>query len=92
MSLDNNKKHQLNKLIDYRDEISNAIFQIDRILKDYFPEEYDVAYQHWIPQIITAINKHPKWLSRGQFDMQQTIEKLLDKSKDSDSKGVSKYI
>ena len=68
------------------------MFQIERILKEYFPEEYDLAYQHWIPQIITALDKHPKWLSRGQFDMQQTILKLLEKSKDSGAKGVSKYI
>ncbi len=88
----NQKKHQLNRLMDYRDQIESSIFQIERILKDHFPNEYDIAYQHWIPQILTALDDNPKWLSRGQFNMKQTIARLLDKMQDSNNKGVSKFI
>lgn len=92
MSLNQEQKDQINKLVDYRDEISNALFHIERILKNYFPQEFDMAYQHWIPQIVTALYKDDKWLPRGEFTMQHTISSLLDKAENSDKKGVSKYI
>lgn len=92
MSLTEDQKHQLNKLIDHRDEIANALFHIERIIKHYFPEEFEVAYQHWIPQITTALYEDNRWLPRGEYTMQNTINRLLDKIKDGDQKGVSKYI
>lgn len=92
MTFTQTQKDQLNKLFDHRDEIVNALFHIERILKEYFPEEFEVAYQHWIPQITTALYEDKKWLPRGQFTMQQTLNRLLDKSKEFESKGVSKYI
>jgi hypothetical protein len=92
VSLSNDQKYQLNKLIDHRDSISNSLFHIERILKEYFPVEYDNAYQHWIPQIITALYDDKRWLPRGEFTMQDTISRLLDQAENSDRKGVSKYI
>lgn len=91
MSLTNEQKEQINRLVDHRDEITNALFHIERILKHYFPEEFYVAYQHWIPQIVTALYEDKKWLPRGEFTMQQCLNRLLDKASE-DQKGVSKYI
>jgi len=92
MSLTPEQKNQINRLIDYRDQIVDSLFHIERILKEYFPEEFDVAYQYYIPQITTALYEDKKWLKRGEYTMQQTIDRLLDKSQNSDNKGVSKYI
>lgn len=92
MSLDDQQKYQLNKLIDYRDQIESSLFHIERILKDYFPEEFELAYQHYIPQITTALHDEKKWLSRGGYSMQDTINNLCDRAKDNPSSGVSKYI
>lgn len=92
MSFTQVQKDQLNSLIDYRDEITNSLFHIERILKQYFPEEFEAAYQHWIPQIITALYEDKRWLPRGEFTMQQTIGRLLDKAENFGDKGVSKYI
>ena len=92
MSLTQEQKDQINNLIDYRDKIVDSLFHIERILKHYFPEEFDIAYQHYIPQITTALYEDKKWLSRGDQTMQQTINRLLDKVKNSSDKGVSKYI
>lgn len=92
MSFTDEQKHQLNKLFDCRDEITKSLFEIERIIKHYFPEEFDLAYQHWIPQITTALYEDGRWLPRGQFTMQQTLNRLSDKDKESDSKGVYKYI
>jgi soluble cytochrome b562 len=86
------QKDQFNRLIDYRNEVSNAVFHIELILKTYFPDEYDTAYQHWIPQIITALDEDDKWLSRGQQNMQMTIKRILDKIDQDTGQGVSKYI
>lgn len=84
------QKDQLNSLLDYRDSISNAMFHIERILKNYFPDQFDSAYQHWIPQILTALDSSVKWLPRGQLTFQDTIDHIKD---DSDSVGgVSKFI
>lgn len=92
MSLTNEQRDQLNSMIDYRDQISNSLFHIERIIKHYFPEEFELAYQHWIPQITTALYEDKRWLPRGEYSMQNTINRLLDKIKDDDQKGVSKYI
>lgn len=86
------QKDQFNKLMDHRDEISNAMFHIERILKTYFPEEYDVAYQHYIPQILTALYDDERWLPRGQTNMQKTISRILDKIHQDSTTGVSKFI
>jgi hypothetical protein len=88
----NEQKHQLNELIDYRDQITNSLFHIERILKVYFPEEFEVAYQHYIPQITTALYVDDKWLPRGEQTMQHTIARLLDKNSESVDKGLKKYI
>jgi soluble cytochrome b562 len=92
MSFTQEQKDQFNRLIDYRDSITSSLFQIERILKHYFPEEFDTAYQHWIPQIITAINNDDRWLPRGEQTMQQSIERLVDKIETTTDKGVYKFI
>jgi hypothetical protein len=84
------QKDQLSSLMDYRDSISSHMFHIERILKTYFPEQYSDAYQHWIPQILTALDSDVKWLPRGQLTLQDTIDRILDKA--NESSGVSKFI
>jgi hypothetical protein len=91
MSLTQVQKDQLNSLIDYRDQITGSLFHIERILKVYFPEEFEVAYQYYIPQITTALYVDDKWLPRGEQTMQHTINRLLDKA-NNDKVGVKKYI
>jgi hypothetical protein len=86
------QKQQLNRVLDYRDEISKSMFHIERILRSYFPEEFDAAYQHWIPQILTALDDDVKWLPRGQVTLQNTIDRILDKIKEDSGTGVSKFI
>lgn len=86
------QKDQLNRLLDYRDQVSEGVFHIERILKTYFPEEFDVAYQHYIPQIITALDNDDRWLSRGEINMQDTISRILDKINQTSGSGVSKFI
>jgi len=90
--LSQEQKHQLNKLIDYRDEIVNCVFRIEHILKTYFPDEFHIAYQHWIPQIATALENNDQWLSRGEVTMQYTIDRIQDKITEDTGQGVSKYI
>lgn len=80
MSFTNEQKHQLNQLFDYRDEIMNSLFHIERILKQYFPEEFELAYQYWIPQITTALYEDKRWLARGECTMQRTLKRLSDKN------------
>jgi len=86
------QKDQFNKIIDYRDQISKSMFHIERILKTYFPDQYTDAYQHWIPQILTALDNDVKWLPRGQMTLQDTIDRILDKIKEDNGAGVSKFI
>lgn len=90
MSLTEEQKHQLNRLIDYRDQITDGLFHIERIIKTYFPEEFDIAYQHWIPQITTALYEDKRWLNRGEQTMQHSINRLFDKSKEQIGQSVSK--
>lgn len=92
MSFTQEQKDNFNKLIDYRDQITDSLFHIERILKTYFPDEFEIAYQHWIPQIITALYEDKRWLPRGERTMQQTIDRLVDKIRNDSISGVSKYI
>jgi flagellar biosynthesis chaperone FliJ len=92
VSLTNEQKYQLNKLSDYRDQIESSLFHIERIIKVYFPEEFEIAYQHWIPQITTALYDDKRWLSRGEQTMQNTIKRLLDKAQEQSSQTVSKFL
>jgi len=92
MSLTEEQKKQIDKLIEHRDAIVDSLANIQHILKQYFPEEFDLAYQHYIPQITTALYEDKKWLSRGGYSMQDTINHLTDKSNNNKFSGVSKYI
>ena len=93
MSLTQAQKDQINKLVDYRDEMVNSLFNIERILKTYFPEEFERAIQFYLPQITTALYEDKKWLSRGEYSLQNTIDNLLERCKiDSDGKGTTKYL
>jgi len=91
MSLSDEQKNQINSLVDYRDEIVNALFHIERILKTYFPEEFERAIQFYLPQITTALYEDKKWLSRGEYSLQNTIDNLLERCKKDNSKGTAKY-
>jgi len=91
MSFTKEQKYQLNKLIDYRDQIESSLFQIERIIKVYFPEEFDIAYQHWIPQITTALYEDKRWLPRGDQTMQHTLNRLNDKNVEETGQCVHKF-
>ena len=93
MSLTTEQKDQINKLIDHRDEIVNSLFHIERILKTYFPEEFERAIQFYLPQITTALYEDRKWLNRGEYSLQNTIDNLVDRCKINESaKGTTKYL
>lgn len=92
MSLTTEQKEQIHLLLDHRDQIIDHLAQIEKIIKHYFPEEFSIAYQHWIPQIVTALYEDKKWLPRGQCTMEQTIIRLMDKLKEDSGQGVKKYI
>ena len=82
--------NRVNELLDLRDNISASIKEMTTILEQNFPKQYADAYQHWIPQILTALYNDTKWLPRGNITFQDTIDRIND-SNDC-SGGVSKYI
>ena len=93
MSLTQEQRDQINRLVDYRDEIVLSLFHVERILKTYFPEEFERAVQFYIPQITTALYEDRKWLNRGEYSLQNTIDNLIERSKiESTNQGVKKFI
>jgi len=93
MGLTQEQKDQINRLIDYRDEMVSSLFHIERILKTYFPEEFERAIQFYLPQITTALYEDKKWLSRGEYSLQNTIDNLAERCKLSEcDKGIKKYL
>lgn len=92
MSLTDEQKHQIDKLISYRDNIVEALFNIEHTLKVYFPEEFERGIQFYIPQITTALYEHKKWLSRGEYSLQDTIDNLSQRCKEKEEgSGIQKY-
>jgi hypothetical protein len=93
MSLTQEQRDQINKLIDYRDEMVASLFHIERILKTYFPEEFERAIQFYLPQITTALYEDKKWLNRGEYSLQNTIDNLMDRCKINErGNGTTKYL
>lgn len=88
-NLTESQKDGLNKLFNYREKIEDILVEIEAVLRVQFPQEYEIAYQHWIPQIKTALKDNLKWLPRGQYSMDYTLNRLTDVN---DGKGVNKYI
>lgn len=85
-----NHPDKLNDLLRCREEISDCIKRMDSILQIYFPNQYEDAYQHWMPQILTALYNDLKWLPRGQTTLQDTIDRIKDCG--DETGGVSKFI
>ena len=93
MSLTTEQRDQINKLVDYRDEIVSSLFHIERILKTYFPEEFERAIQFYLPQITTALYEDKKWLNRGEYSLHNTVDNLMERCKINESdKGTTKYL
>ena len=93
MSLAQEQKDQINNLLNNRDKIVDSLYHIERILKTYFPEEFERAIQFYLPQITTALYEDKKWLSRGEYSLQNTLDNLLDLCKIiEDDKGMKKYL
>ena len=93
MGLTPEQKDNLENLLDHRDSIIDALAGIQTILKVNFPEEYEKAIQFYLPQITTALYEDKKWLSRGEYSLQNTLDNLLDRCKIiEDDKGMKKYL
>ena len=93
MGLTPEQKDSLENLLDHRDSIIDALAEIQTILKVNFPEEYEKATQFYLPQITTALYEDKKWLSRGEYSLQNTIDNLMDRCKINESgNGTTKYL
>jgi hypothetical protein len=89
-------KKTVQQLSDYRNQILQCVESIQNILQQNkeCEKEYYLANSHYIPQIVTALMEVDKWLPRGNYTLQNTIDNLNDKIESSQNKqkGVTKYI
>lgn len=93
MNFSDEQRQALNNLYTHREAIENHLAEIESILMVYFEKEYPLSYQHWIPQIKTALRSNTKWLSRGEYSMDYILANIEDKIIDNCcNKGVSKFI
>jgi hypothetical protein len=93
MVMTQEQKDRFEDLLDYRDSIIDSLAGIQTILKVNFPEEYEKALQFYLPQITTALNEHEKWLSRGEYSLQNTLDNLRERCKlIEDTNGMKKYL
>jgi len=95
MSFTLDQKEKITELFSERDKIVKCLYNIETILKTYFPEEFERAIQFYIPQITTALYEDKKWLNRGEYSLQNTINNLLDRCKsdiENLDKSINKYI
>ena len=90
--LNKNQTEALNNLYIYRENIEDILAEMEALIKVYFSDELNIAYQHWLPQITTALRDNTKWLPRGQYSMDYTLTHIEDKVSNDTQKGVNKYI
>lgn len=81
----------VDRLLELRGAINTNLLEIEDIIKSYFPKQYENSYQHWIPQIITALYNDTKWLPRGELTLQDTINQIID-IKITDKTSLSNFI
>lgn len=67
------------QLIDYRKSMLVGIHEIERILKENFPDQFDKAYHYWIPQIKTGLTDDPRWLPRSDYNFDHTLTEIEEK-------------
>ena len=82
---------QINVLMDCRNSIISALSTIEKVLQTHFPDEHEKAIQFYIPQIVTALDQHEKWLSRGEYSLQNTIDNLLERCNNNYTGSIKKY-
>ena len=75
-----NRKEVIDKLEDHRDATIAHMKGITDILKNSAPKQHTRAYSIWIPQIITGLTRNTKWLPRGDYCMQDTLDDLREVS------------
>lgn len=93
MSLNKDQIKAINQLYEYREQIENYLAEIESVLRVNFPEHYSMSYQHWIPQIKTALRSDTKWLPRGQYSMDDIFRAIEDQIQENLSRqGVTKFI
>jgi hypothetical protein len=93
VALTKEQKSLLEDLMDCRDDIIDTLANIQTILKTNFPEEYERAIQFYIPQITTALCEDKKWLNRGEYSLQNTIDNLLERCKlTTENQGLKKFL
>jgi hypothetical protein len=85
------KQYQLEILDMHKADILVSLSKMQEILSFYFPEQYADAYQHWIPQIYTALMTNSKWLDRGTFSFEDTIKSIVSKQNLNGS-GIKKVV
>ena len=89
-------KQTVEQLIHHRNSIEDSLESIKTLLEqtEGCEKEYSVAISHYIPQIITALHNDPKYLPRGDYTLQESINHLSDilSSWEKPQKGVKKYI
>ena len=64
------------RLCSIKKEIQILINESEEIIKRRFPDQYSVSISFWIPQLSTALEENQKWLSRGDYSMQNTLNKI----------------
>jgi hypothetical protein len=92
MSLSKEQEKQVFILKKHRDEILKKLYDIEKIIQTHFPDEFDIAYQHWIPQIATALSPHDKWLPRGVQTMENMFGRIADKNSKYTTQSINKFI
>jgi len=66
------------RLCEIKDEIFSLTKEAENILKLNYPNQYNVSISFWIPQIVTALDQSDKWLARGDYTMQSTLDKISE--------------
>lgn len=94
MKQDTETQNQIDRLSYHRNEILSHLSSIEDILRVNFPKEFERALQFYIPQIVTALHENKKWLSRGEYSLQNTIDNIHEGCKNSDScsNSIQRYI
>lgn len=70
----------IERLISIKAEITKLLDEAEFLLRKDFPKHHEKAYAFWIPQAYTAIGDVEKWLPRGIYTMQNTIDNIRDSS------------
>ena len=79
-----NKKEAIKRLEELKEQIYEALEEMEYILSEIAPEEYETAKYYWIARIDGALENRGGWLGGSFISFADTLETIEGRENEED--------